>query len=295
MVLYILNSLLSVFKMDLSYFRTSVPVTNEILNIIMAVGWALLLGNLVFQATKSMAAGLGFEGEDPKVLFLRTAVFSFLLLASQQICEIGLGISAAVIELLDIPTIFLLKFPEENSFSIGASWLLVIIIGVVIMWQVVKLFFEIAERYVVTAVLVILSPLAFAMGGSKNTEDIFKGWCRMFASMCVMMIVSVVFLKLLLSAMWSPPSGVAVLPWMLLVVGIARVARKIDGIVARIGLNPAITGDGLGRGLPGAVTYAVVRGFASSIRKAAGQSAGRSVPRGGPSPRGSTPGGPQSI
>ena len=69
------------------------------------------------------------------------------------------------------------------------------------MWQVVKLFFEIAERYVVTALLVILSPLAFAMGGSKNTADIFKGWCRMFGSMCAMMVLNVIFLKLLISAM----------------------------------------------------------------------------------------------
>ena len=68
-VQYIANSLLNVFQMDLSYFRRVAPVTDDILNIVIAVGWALLLGNLVFQATKSMATGLGFEGEDPKLLF----------------------------------------------------------------------------------------------------------------------------------------------------------------------------------------------------------------------------------
>ena len=68
------------------------------------------------------------------------------------------------------------------------------------MWQFVKLCFEVAERYVVTAILVLMAPLAFGMGGSKNTEDIFKGWCRMFGSMCVMMIMNVIFLKLLISA-----------------------------------------------------------------------------------------------
>ena len=137
------------------------------------------------------------------------------------------------------------------------------------MWQFVKLCFEVAERYVVTAILVLMAPLAFGMGGSKNTEDIFKGWCRMFGSMCVMMIMNVIFLKLLISALGYVPSGVAVLPWMLLIVGIARVARKIDGIIARMGLNPALTGDGLGRGLPGMVAYAVVKGIGSSIAKAA--------------------------
>lgn len=258
--------------MDLDYFRRVAPVADDILKIMIAVGWALLLGNLVFQATKSMATGLGFEGEDPKLLFTRTFVFAFLLLVSPEICEIGLGISSQVIQLLQMPTSVTITIPDENNFSIGASWLLIIIIGFVIMWQFVKLCFEVAERYVVTALLVLMAPLAFGMGGSKNTEDIFKGWCRMFGSMCVMMILNAVFLKLLISALGYVPSGVAVLPWMLLIVGIARVARKVDSIVARMGLNPAITGDGLGRGLPGMVAYAVVKGIASSVAKAAGAS-----------------------
>ena len=192
---------------------------------------------------------MGFEGEDPKLLFTRTFVFAFLLLVSQQICEIGLGISSQVIALLQVPTSVTITIPDENNFTIGASWLLIIIVGIVVMWQFVKLCFEVAERYVVTAILVLMAPLAFGMGGSKNTEDIFKGWCRMFGSMCVMMIMNVIFLKLLISALGYVPSGVAVLPWMLLIVGIARVARKIDGIIARMGLNPALTGDGLSTAL----------------------------------------------
>ena len=283
MVQYIANSLLEVFQMDLSYFRQVAPVTDDILSIVIAVGWALLLGNLVFQAMKSMVIGLGFEGEDPKLLFTRTFVFAFLLLVSQQICEIGLGISSQVIALLQVPTSVTITIPDENNFTIGASWLLIIIVGIVVMWQFVKLCFEVAERYVVTAILVLMAPLAFGMGGSKNTEDIFKGWCRMFGSMCVMMIMNVIFLKLLISALGYVPSGVAVLPWMLLIVGIARVARKIDGIIARMGLNPALTGDGLGRGLPGMVAYAVVKGIGSSIAKAAGNSVGNKSRQGGSS------------
>ena len=288
-VQYISNALLDVFNMDLEYFRQVAPVTDDILQIVTAVGWALLLGNLVFQAVKSMVTGLGFEGEDPKLLFTRTFVFAFLLLFSQQVCEIGLGISSQIISLLQIPSSVTVTIPEESNFNIGASWLLVIIVGFVIMWQFVKLFFEIAERYVVTAMLVLLAPLAFGMGGSKNTEDIFRGWARMFGSMCLMMILNVVFLKLLISAMGYIPSGVAVLPWMLLIVGIARVARKVDGIVARIGLNPAITGDGLGRGLPGMMAYAVIKGLGTSVAKAASNSAGKQQPHGGAAGR--APGG----
>ncbi|MCL1835895.1 MAG: hypothetical protein FWG48_06995, partial [Oscillospiraceae bacterium] len=84
-------------------------------------------------------------------------------------------------------------------------WLLVLIVGVVLMWQIVKLFFAVGERYFLTAVLTLLAPWAFAMGGSRNTSEIFKGWARMFASMCLMMVLNVVFLKILLSASTMTP------------------------------------------------------------------------------------------
>ena len=284
MVQYIANSLLTVFSMDLDYFFRVAPVAKDILSILIAAGWALLMGNLVFQAVRSMVSGLGFEGEDPKLLFTRTFVFAFLLLASQQICEIGLNISAQIIQMLQIPSSVTVTIPDESNFNIGASWLLIIIVGFVVMWQFVKLCFEVAERYVVTAVLVLMAPLAFGLGGSKSTENIFKGWCRMFASMCLMMVMNIIFLKLLISAMGYVPSGLGVLPWMLLIVGIARVARKIDSVVARIGLNPAITGDGLGRGLPGMVAFAAIRGLGMAVTRsasAASKGSGGAKPHGG--------------
>ena len=292
MVQYIANSLLTVFSMDLDYFFQVAPVAKDILSILIAAGWALLMGNLVFQAVRSMVSGLGFEGEDPKLLFTRTFVFAFLLLASRQICEIGLNISAQIIQMLQIPSSVTVTIPEESNFNIGASWLLIIIVGVVVMWQFVKLCFEVAERYVVTAVLVLMAPLAFGLGGSKSTEDIFKGWCRMFASMCLMMVMNIIFLKLLISAMGYVPSGLGVLPWMLLIVGIARVARKIDSVVARIGLNPAITGDGLGRGLPGMVAFAAIRGLGMAMTRsasAASKGSGGAKPRGGHATGSSSP------
>jgi hypothetical protein len=272
---YIANGLLDVFSMDLSYFETVIPVTGDIVDIIIVIGWALLLGNLVFQAAKSIMTGLGFEGEDPRELFTRTFVFAFFLLASRQICEIGLGISNTAINLLQVPSSVTVTMPEENAFAIGASWLLVIIVGFVLMWQIVKLFFEIGERYFLVGLLTLLAPLAFATGGSKSTADIFKGWARMYGSMCLMMVLNVIFLKMFISAMGFIPDGAGVIPWLIFVVAIARVARKIDSVIARIGLNPAITGDGLGRGLPGMLSYMVIKSVASGISKAAGSAAGK--------------------
>ena len=255
-----------------NYLREHIPIIDTIRQIMLGVGWALLIGNLVFQATRGMAAGLGFDAEDPKLLFTRTFAFSFLLVASPQICELGLNMTSTVIELLEMPDAVNITFADEASFGgLTGSWLLVVICGIIVMFQTFKLIMEMAERYFILAVLTITSPLAFGMGGSRNTSDIFNGWCRMFGSMCLLMATNVMFVKMLLSVLSYYPSGLDVLPWMVLVVTIVKVAKKADSILARIGLNPAMTGDPLGRGFPGAMTMMVVRSMVSNAAHTLGR------------------------
>ena len=269
---YFASVLFDLMSLDFAYLREHMPVIDTIRQIMLGVGWALLIGNLVFQATRGMAAGLGFDAEDPKLLFTRTFAFSFLLVASPQICELGLNMTSTVIELLQMPDAVDVTFADEASFGgLTGSWLLVVICGIIVMFQTFKLIMEMAERYFILAVLTITSPLAFGMGGSRNTSDIFTGWCRMFGSMCLLMATNVMFVKMLLSVLSYYPSGLDVLPWMVLVVTIVKVAKKADSILARIGLNPAMTGDPLGRGFPGAMTMMVVRSLVSNAAHTIGR------------------------
>ena len=269
---YFASVLFDLMSLDFAYLREHMPVIDTIRQIMLGVGWALLIGNLVFQATRGMAAGLGFDAEDPKLLFTRTFAFSFLLVASPQICELGLNMTSTVIELLQMPDAVDITFADEASFGgLTGSWLLVVICGIIVMFQTFKLIMEMAERYFILAVLTITSPLAFGMGGSRNTSDFFTGWCRMFGSMCLLMATNVMFVKMLLSVLSYYPSGLDVLPWMVLVVTIVKVAKKADSILARIGLNPAMTGDPLGRGFPGAMTMMVVRSMVSNAAHTIGR------------------------
>ena len=269
---YFASVLFDLMSLDFAYLREHIPIIDTIRQIMLGVGWALLIGNLVFQATRGMAAGLGFDAEDPKLLFTRTFAFSFLLVASPQICELGLNMTSTVIELLQMPDAVDITFADEASFGgLTGSWLLVVICGIIVMFQTFKLIMEMAERYFILAVLTITSPLAFGMGGSRNTSDIFNGWCRMFGSMCLLMATNVMFVKMLLPVLSYYPSGLDVLPWMVLVITIVKVAKKADSILARIGLNPAMTGDPLGRGFPGAMTMMVVRSMVSNAAHTIGR------------------------
>lgn len=269
---YFSSVLFDLMSLDFAYLETHMPIITTIRQIMLGVGWTLLLGNLVFQATRSMMAGVGFEADDPKLLFTRTFVFSFLLVVSPQICDICLNMTSVIIDMVQMPDAATIKLPDTSIFAgLTASWLLVIICGLIVMFQSCKLFFEMAERYFILAVLTIMAPLAFGVGGSRSTSDIFSGWCRMYGSMCLLMVMNVVFVKMLLSILSFYPSGLDVLPWIVMVLTVVKVAKKIDAIITRIGLNPAITGDSLGRSFPGVLTYTVARTVASRIVQTAGK------------------------
>lgn len=269
---YFSSVLFDLMSLDFAYLETHMPIITTIRQIMLGVGWALLLGNLVFQATRSMMAGVGFEADDPKLLFTRTFVFSFLLVVSPQICDVCLNMTSVIIDMVQMPDAATIKLPDTSIFAgLTASWLLVIVFGLIVMFQTCKLFFEMAERYFILAVLTITAPLAFGIGGSRSTSDIFSGWCRMYGSMCLLMVMNVVFVKMLLSILSFHPSGIAVLPWIVMVLTVVKVAKKSDAIITRIGLNPAITGDSLGRTFPGVLTYTVARTMASRVVQTAGK------------------------
>ena len=267
---------------DLTFFETSVPVVPRLYAVFTAVGWGVLIGNLAFQSLKAMMAGLGFETESPAVLLIRTALFGTLIVVSGDICAIALEIGGRIISLLGLPAAVRLTLPDESFFTeSGVAWLLVIIIGFILGFQLLRFFFEIAERYVVLGVLTLLMPVALGLGGSRSTKDICTGFMRTYASMTAMMVLNVLFLKLIISALSTIPTGYMIIPWCLLIVGIARTARKADSLLSKIGLNPAFTGDPLGAG-KGLVTAAMI---ARTVMSFTGR-AGRGSAQGGKSSAG---------
>lgn len=267
---YCADALLGLMNTDLAYFESNVPIIVKLYGVFVAIGWGFLIGNCAFQCLKAMFAGLGFETESPAILLVRTFLFGFLLIMSKQVCEIGLSIGKTLMELIGLPEKASITFPDDSMFpDLTSSWLLIVIIGVLIGAQLIKLFFEIGERYVVVAILTLFSPIAFAMGGSRSTKDICSGFIRTYASMILLLVSNVLFLKLIYSALSTMPDGVMILPWTVLIVGIARVARKADNLLSKIGLNPSFTGDPLGNGTGKAVAFMAARSILSSAAHSA--------------------------
>ena len=88
MVEYLLDQLMELFNVDLSYFAERVPVIDDIVNIFVAVGWALLIGNLAYQAMRSMASGVGIEAEEPRAAVpAQRDVFLFTARQPADLCD----------------------------------------------------------------------------------------------------------------------------------------------------------------------------------------------------------------
>ena len=81
----------------------------------------------------------------------------------------------------------------------GAVTIIVLILVLILAWNYLKLLFEAAERYVLLGILVYTAPVAFAMGSSQATSNIFRSWCRMFGGQIFLLLMNAWCLRLFVS------------------------------------------------------------------------------------------------
>lgn len=133
-----------------------------------------------------------------------------------------------------------------HDISYQTSLILYIILMLLIGIAFIKVLLEGVERYVILFLLVYSSPIAAAALASDATKGIYKKFFAMFISQCILLILNIWILKMFLS-MCSNMSATAS-PILALVMGysLLRLAQKMDSYLNQLGLNAAITGNGLG-------------------------------------------------
>ena len=85
----------------------------------------------------------------------------------------------------------------------GAVALITLILVLILAWNYLKLLFEAAERYVLLGVLVYTAPVAFSMGASQTTANIWKSWCRMLGGQIFLLVMNAWCLRLFTSMVGS--------------------------------------------------------------------------------------------
>ena len=154
--------------------------------------------------------------------------------------------------------------------------LLTIILMISLGWDHFKMLLECVERYVVVGVLCYTSPLAFSMGGSKTTNNVFKGWTRMVGSQLLLLVLNIWFLRAFNSTVGQFIGNGGALStgqgsiFLLMFVALAflKTAQKFDSYLAAMGLNVAQTGSSMGMEL--LMAARVISGVASGGARTAG-------------------------
>ena len=201
------SSVLGALGCDMTTFTRYFPAAETMYKIFVALGIGLILLNWVWQLFKNFGTPLDVEAVAPVKLSLRAIFFIFLVYFADEIVNVVLKIGGTPYNWILNSSLPSLNFGNFNSVLLtilgvccnGTVVLIATIILIILAWNYIKLLFEAAERYVLLGVLVFTAPVAFAMGSSRSTSDIFKSWCRMFGGQVILLVMNAWCLRLFTS------------------------------------------------------------------------------------------------
>lgn len=201
------SSVLGVLGCNMSIFKRYFPAAHTMYKIFVALGIGLILLNLIWQLFKNFGLIIGTEAEEPIKLTIRSAFFILLTYYADQIVNIVLKIGGTPynwiltsrLPSLEFGSFFAIILKIIGLCCNGGVVLISTIIMLILAWNYIKLLFEAAERYILLGVLVFTAPVAFAMGASKTTGNIFNSWCRMFGGQIFLLIMNAWCLRLFTS------------------------------------------------------------------------------------------------
>ena len=265
------------------------PFVTKAFEIMQYFAWALLFIITVWQLIRAFGGPLT-EAENPGHLIARSVIFAILIAYAKPLFMFLLDIARAPYTALMDASINVNDFTfiatEQalnnalvtflSAISI-VGLLLMLILQISLGWNYFKLLLEVVERYIVVGVLCYTSPLAFAMGGSKTTSQVFKSWCRMVGSQLLLLILNVWFLRGFNSSVGQFTGNGGALTtgtgniflWMFCALAFLKTAQKFDTYLSALGLSVAQTGSGLGMEL--LMAGRMLSGIGGGIARSAGK------------------------
>lgn len=201
------TSVLGALGCNMDTFLRYFPAAATMYSIFVALAMGLILLNWIWQLFKNYGLSAGIEAEDPAKLSLRSVLFLLLAYCSDSVVRTILEIGGTPYQWIltsDLPS---LDFGSFNAVFLtvlgvcanGAVAIIALVLILILAWNYIKLLFEAAERYVLLGVLVYTAPVAFAMGSSQATSNIFKSWCRMFGGQLFLLVMNAWCLRLFTS------------------------------------------------------------------------------------------------
>ena len=242
------------------------PFITKAFDVMQYTAWAVLFLIVVWQLFRAFGGPIT-EAENPWQLVVRGAIFALLIGYAKPIFMLALDIARAPYTALMDVSMTAEEFTFAGVEQVLSNGLLTIVSTVTVVgpilvlillialgWNYFKLLLEAVERYIVVGVLCYTSPLAFCMGGSKATNQVFKSWCRMVGSQLLLLVMNVWFIRGFNSSVGqyignggalSTGQG-SIFLWLFCALAFLKTAQKFDSYMAAMGLNVAQTGSSMG-------------------------------------------------
>lgn len=271
---------------DMTVMEEYFPFAEKAFTVMQYTAWAILFLVTVWQLFRVFGGPIT-EAENPWTLLARSSLFALLIGYAKPVFTLALDIATAPYTALMDVAMSAEDFTFAgvgNALSNGLTTivsvvsvvglLLLVILEIALGWNYFKLLLETVERYVVVGVLCYTSPLAYSMGASKTTSNVFRSWCRMVGSQLLLLVMNVWFLRAFNSSMGqfvgnggalSTGQG-SIFLWLFCALAFLKTAQKFDSYLASIGLNVAQTGSSMGMEL--LMAARVVSGISSGTRSA---------------------------
>lgn len=201
------SSVLGALGCDMHTFVRYFPAADTMYHIFVALGIGIILLNLIWQLFRNFGLAMGNDAEDPVKLIIRSMFFMILVIFSDEILDIILKIGGTPYSWIMTEELPPLNFANFNSVLLtilgvvanGSVALIGLILILILAWNYIKLLFEAAERYVLLGVLVYTAPVAFALGASQATANIFKSWCKMLGGQIFLLLMNAWCLRIFTS------------------------------------------------------------------------------------------------
>ena len=271
---------------DMTAMEEYFPFVTKAYGVMQVTSYAILILIVLWQLFRAFGGPIT-EAENPWHLVVRGALFGFLIGYAKPIFNACLIIARAPYTSLMDLTMTGEDFTfagVEQALTNGLTTLvatasvvgliLILILLIALGWNYFKLLLETVERYIVVGVLCYTSPLAFSMGASKSTNNVFKSWCRMVGSQLLLLVMNVWFLRGFASSMGhfignggalTTGKG-SIFLWMFCALAYLKCAQRFDSYLASMGLNVAQTGSSMGMEL--LMAARVISGVGSGARSA---------------------------
>lgn len=278
------NSLFSATDLSSTMFEslfgttTANGSTQQIVDIVntdlVYIGIAAIFALFLIALCRNLFSGVGFTPEDPIKMVVRFFIAVFFVLNIHELCVFIMescfsipythlvtdggtsnfwsafnwnNLASLFTGSSQITTNFGLGNPFFQSFANLIVPFVVLVIIVSIGINYFKLILEAVERYVLTNIVIMASPLAASSLVLESTQAYFKNFMKMFIGQLILLCANGLMIALANTALGIvlvklPENNVESLVLALMLLAFLRVAQHLDNYLKDLGMNAGITG-----------------------------------------------------